>query len=180
MALSLPIRELSFWLADRPFFTSFRMTGPAGEWLLRSHSLPPLTRSPPSAPVGSVSLDSQSSADSLRIQLPCHLASRGRQERNADYKTHRRQRRRYHNPRAKGPSNLRTLGPKGPIHLKNLAMNARPKGAHSWPPQSFPDFPSWYPDSFRRPPLPAWRGSLNGLRLLRPGSWPGRGPSFLR
>ena len=30
LALSLPIRGLSFWLADRPFFTSFRMTGPAG------------------------------------------------------------------------------------------------------------------------------------------------------
>ncbi len=85
-----------------------RMTVRAGEWLLRSHPLPPLTRSP-SAPVGSVSLDSQLSADSLRIQLPCHLASRGRQERNADYKTHRRQRRRYLNPRAKGPSNLRTF-----------------------------------------------------------------------
>ena len=86
---------------------------------------------------------------------------------------------RHHNPRAEGPSNLRTLGPQGPIHLKNLAF-ARPKGAHSWPPQSFPDFPSWYPGSFRRPPLPKWRGFLRGRRLLRPGSWPGRGPSFLR
>ena len=27
---------------------------------------------------------------------------------------------RYHNPRAKGPSNLRTLRPIGPVHLKNL------------------------------------------------------------
>ena len=29
-------------------------------------------RGPPPAPLGSVSLDSQSSADSLRIQFPCH------------------------------------------------------------------------------------------------------------
>ena len=35
------------------------------------HPLPPL-RGPPPAPLGSVSLDSQSSIDSLRIQFPCH------------------------------------------------------------------------------------------------------------
>ena len=29
-------------------------------------------------------------------------------------------RRAIHNPRAKGPSNLRTLRPIGPVHLKNL------------------------------------------------------------
>ena len=34
------------------------------------------------------------------------------------YNTHRPQGR-YHNPRPKGPSNLRTLRPIGPVHLKN-------------------------------------------------------------
>ncbi len=35
------------------------------------------------------------------------------------YNTHR-PRGRYHNPRPEGPSNLRTLRPIGPVHLKNL------------------------------------------------------------
>jgi hypothetical protein len=30
LALSLPIRGLSFWLVDRRFFASLRMTSPAG------------------------------------------------------------------------------------------------------------------------------------------------------
>lgn len=47
LALSLPIKALSFCLADR-------------------------VRGPSPAPLGSVSLDSQSSIDSLRIQFPCH------------------------------------------------------------------------------------------------------------
>ena len=35
----------------------------------------------------------------------------------------RRVRWRYHNPRPKGPSNLRTLRPIGPVHLKNLSLH---------------------------------------------------------
>ena len=43
----------------------------------------------------------------------------GRDRRRRHYKTHRPIGR-YHHPRAKGPSNLRTLRPIGPVHLKNL------------------------------------------------------------
>ena len=48
LALSLPIRGLSFWLADRPFFTSFRMTGPAGR--LSRNADYKLRRQPPPQP----------------------------------------------------------------------------------------------------------------------------------
>ena len=54
------------------------------------------------------------------LRMTC---SAGRQTRNADYKTHRRQRRRYHNPRPHGPSipgTLRTFGDEVPVHLPPL------------------------------------------------------------
>ena len=54
------------------------------------------------------------------LRMTC---SAGRQKRNVDYKTHRRQRRRYHNPRPHGPSILRilrTFGDEVPVHLPPL------------------------------------------------------------
>ena len=50
---------------------------------------------------------------------------------------------RHHNPRAKGPSNLRTLRPIGPVHLKNLFLGTQDAKCPSftispltWPPEA--------------------------------------------
>ena len=51
------------------------------------------------------------------LRMTC---SAGRQKRNVDYKTHRSQRRRYHNPRSHGPSILRTLRPRGRSILRTF------------------------------------------------------------
>ena len=54
------------------------------------------------------------------LRMTC---SAGKQKRNVDYKTHRRQRRRYHNPRPHRPSvpgTLRTFGDEVPVHLPPL------------------------------------------------------------
>ena len=123
LALCLPIRGLSFWLVDRPFFTSFRLTGPAGR-LCRNADYK-LRRQPPPQPSATQWL---SNFRTLRTFGPKgRQPSRRRRVKRAipqpsepsepfepfEPSRRRRVQCRHHNPRPIGPSNLRTFGSKG-------------------------------------------------------------------
>ena len=153
----------------------------------RGNAFPLWWLAPPPCPVGSMSLDSRVAG--LPYESSSFATSRGNekiggtgycvtydtdsQSRNADFISIAR--RAIHNPRPEGPSNLRTLRPIGPVHLKNpfpqpfsstLLHNPPPTGGHNPRGEAPSTYPSEPSEPFE-PSEPSHRRRVHSVHRLR-------------